>query len=77
MIVINIHDLFIIYLMIFYIMIDFVYLIVSKMFLYLDYYLTFYLRNLLLALFGIYRHFINLIMINLIYNLGDQNLNIF
>jgi hypothetical protein len=58
-------------------MIGIVYLIVSKIFMFIDYYLTFYLKILLIVFIGILLHFRYLINLNLKYYLGDRKINIF
>jgi hypothetical protein len=58
-------------------MIVIVYLIVSKIFMFIDYYLTFYLKILLVVFIGILLRFIYLISLNLKYYLGDRRINIF
>ncbi len=58
-------------------MIVIVYLIVSKIFMFIGYYLTFYLKILLIVFIGILLRFIYLISLNLKCYLGDRKINIF
>lgn len=58
-------------------MIVIVYLIVSKIFMFIDYYLTFYLKILLVVFIGILLRFIYLINLNLKCYLEDRKISIF
>ncbi len=58
-------------------MIVIVYLIVSKIFMFIGYYLTFYLKILLIVFTGILLRFIYLINLNLKCYLEDRKISIF
>jgi len=58
-------------------MIVIVYLIVSKIFMFIGYYLTFYLKILLIVFIGILLRFIYLINLNLKCYLEDRKISIF
>jgi len=54
-----------------------VYLIVSKIYQFIVYFLTFYLKILSIVFIEILEHFINWINLNLMYYLEDRRINIF